>query len=45
MAKSKQDQGAGGTGSFLETKGGPILYILVAVIGLWFLVWFANYKG
>ncbi len=30
------------SGSFLETKAGPVLYIVVSVVGLWFLLWFAN---
>lgn len=28
--------------SFLDTKAGPILYIVISVVGLWFLLWFAN---
>ncbi len=28
--------------SFLDAKAGPILYIVTAVAGLWFLLWFAN---
>jgi len=28
--------------SFLDAKAGPILYIVICVIGLWFLLWFAN---
>ncbi len=28
--------------SFLDTKGGPILYVVLCVVGLWFLLWFAN---
>ncbi len=30
------------SGSFLNTKAGPILYIMIAVVGLWFLLWLAN---
>ena len=30
--------------SFLDTKAGPILYIIISVVGLAFLLWFANIK-
>lgn len=40
-----RESSPGKSGSFLEAKVGPLLYISVTVIGLWFLLWFANYKG
>lgn len=44
MSAMKKGQGTG-SDSFLETKAGPILYIVVAIVSLWFLIWFGNYKG
>ena len=40
MADSEKEEGSG---SFMETKGGPTIYIIVIVVGVWFIIWFGNY--
>jgi hypothetical protein len=44
MVAGRKNPGTQKSDSFMETKAGPILYIVAAIAGLWFLLWFANLR-